>query len=57
MQRVKTFGEWARLASMMVGLIKGVMFLLGIIIPSLLLAAAAVWKLVVPYLSRLVLGL
>jgi hypothetical protein len=57
MQRVKALGEWARLASMMVGLVKGAIWLLGIIIPSLLLAAAAVWKLLVPHLSRLVLGL
>lgn len=56
MKQVKALGELVRLLSMGTGVIKGAIGLLGLILPSLLLAATAVWKLLSPYLSRLLLG-
>ena len=59
----RKFGTWRRiwlalagLLSRIAGAIKAVLFLGGIIAPSLMLVAAAIWRLVRPYLLLLGLG-
>ena len=56
MKRAKALGEWVGRAARIMGLIKGIWVLVGIVTPWLLMAATAVWKLLAPYLSRLLLG-
>ena len=56
MKRAKDLGEWVGRAARIMGLIKAIFWLLGILTPWLLLMLAAIWKLVGPYVSRLALS-
>lgn len=47
--RMSDLSEWARLASLIVGICK----FMGLAIPAIMLGAAAVWRWLLPYLSRL----
>lgn len=53
MKRARDLGDLVRRLSTWIGLVKGIISVVGVILPMLWLAAVALWKLAAPFLWRL----